>query len=79
MTDKQRDYILGLDEELFESWQINFNQPRILSKDILGKDWPKRYKDISQQETSWCIERLLEEVEYCDCRHSYDDWSMQYM
>lgn len=77
MTDKQKDYILGLDEELFDFW--NLNPPRILSKDILGNDWLKRYKDIPHQETSDCIKRLLEEVEYCDCRHSYDDWSMQYM
>ena len=77
MTDKQRDYILGLDEELFDFWQIN--PPKVLSKDILGNDWLKRFKDISHKETSNCIKRLLEEVEYCDCRHSYDDWSMQYM
>lgn len=77
MTDKQKDYILSLDEELFDFWQIN--QPRILSKNILGDDWLKTYKNISHQETSNCIKRLLEEVEYCDCRHSYDDWSMQYM
>lgn len=77
MTEKQKNYILGLDEELIDFWQMR--QPRILSKDILGNDWLERYKEIPHQEASDCIKRLLEEVEYCDCRHSYDDWSMQYM
>ncbi len=68
MTDKQRDYILGLDETLldFSRW----DSPEFFSKDILGKDWLDHYKDISHQDASNCINKLNEEIEKVGCT----DW-----
>jgi len=65
MTDKQRDYIVGLDELLFDF--SRYESPRFLSKDILGKDWLSHYKDISHQDASNCINKLNEEVDRCGC------------
>lgn len=69
MTEKQRDYILGLDETLIDFHE--YNEPRFTSKDILGEGWVERYKDIPHPEASNCINKLNEEVKRCGC---YDCW-----
>ena len=56
MTDKQRDYILSLDEKLYRKGLS------VSSEDILGYDWEKNYKQIPVEEASECIDQLKGEL-----------------
>ena len=76
MTERQRDYILGLDEELIDF--SRYENPRYLSKNILGEDWVFHYKDISHEEASNCIIKLNNEVKRCGCREAWWNFDIDY-
>ena len=64
-------YIDSLEDFIFDFAQ--FGEPKKLSKDILGVDWHKRYKEISHQQASDCIKYLQEQAHALGCYES--DWA----
>ena len=69
MTEKQKDYILSLDKTLLDYAQ--YDTPKYLSKNFLGKDWVQRFHKIPHKDASNCINKLQEEAVRCGC---YDYW-----
>ena len=68
MTIKQRDYILGLDEYIYE---LEEGIPPLSSSTILGQGWADVYEQISNEWASRCIKRLKD---YLDGEWLDADW-----
>ena len=68
MTEKQKQYILNLEDSLRGILDdfLSYPKPVTYAKDILGEGWIDRYQSISHQDASLCINKLKEEIGIMD-------------
>lgn len=75
MTEKQKNYILELDEFILDF--AKFGEPEKLSSDILGSKWSLRYSEIPHQQASECISLLQDQAHRLGCYNNtidIDNW-----